>query len=114
MESGEADFFWQLDEDVDVAEEDARAEANTVHSFDCHRSAAVPWLRRTGIEEHTRGLQKDEMHSSFAVPKTAESEPELSLMLTVVDELLSEAHGWCSEGPDCMLTWPRQLACPAS
>jgi len=61
-----------------------------------------------------QGLQKDEMHSFFAVPKTAESEPELSLMLMVMDELLSEAHGWCFNGLNCMLTWPRQLACPAS
>ena len=41
LESGEADFFWQLDEDIGVAEEDARAEANTVHDFDCHQSAVV-------------------------------------------------------------------------
>lgn len=39
----------------------------------------VPWLRRTSIEEYTRGLglKKDEMHASFAVLKSAESEPEL-------------------------------------
>ncbi len=110
LESGEADFFRQLDEDAAVAEEDAKAEASTVHGFDSHRSAAVPWLRRTGIEEHTRGLRKDEMHASFAAPKAAESEPELSLMLEVMDEVFSEAHGWCFDGPDCMLTWPRQLA----
>jgi len=110
LESGEADFFRQLDEDAAVAEEDAKAEASTVHGFDSHRSAAVPWLRRTGIEEHTRGLRKDEMHASFAAPKAAESEPELSLMLEVMDEVFSEAHGWCFAGPDCMLTWPRQLA----
>ena len=49
----------------------------------------VPWLRRTGIEEHTRGLKKDEMHTSFAVPKTAESEPELFLMLEVMGEIFT-------------------------
>jgi hypothetical protein len=89
LESGEAGFFKLLDEDAAVAEEDAKAEANTVHSFDSHRSAVVPWLRRTGIEEHTRGLKKDEMHASFAVPKTAESEPELFLMLEAMDEILT-------------------------
>lgn len=52
----------------------------------------MPWLRRTGIEEHTQGLQKDEMHSFFVVLKPAESEPKLSLMLSVMDELLSEVH----------------------
>lgn len=110
LDSGEADFFGQLDKDAAVAEEDAKAEANIVHGFDRHRSAVVPWLIRTGIEEHTRGLKKDEMHASFAVPKTTESEPELFLMLEVMDEIFTEAHSWCFDGPDCMLTWPRQLA----
>ncbi|KUJ09522.1 uncharacterized protein LY89DRAFT_724486 [Mollisia scopiformis] len=50
------------------------------------------------------------MHASFAVPKTAESEPELFLMLEIMDEIFTEAHSWCFDGPDCMLTWPRQLA----
>ena len=108
--SGDEDFFQLLDQDAAVAEEDAKAEANIVHGFDGHRSAVVPWLRRTGIEEHTRGLKKDEMHATFAVPKAAESEPELFLMLEVMDEIFLEAHSWCFDGPDCMLTWPRQLA----
>ncbi|KUJ16108.1 uncharacterized protein LY89DRAFT_719745 [Mollisia scopiformis] len=81
LDSGEADFFKLVDEDVAVAEADAKAEANIVHSFDSYRSTVILWLRRTGIEEHTRGLKKDEMHTSFAVPKNAESEPELFLML---------------------------------
>jgi len=110
LDLGEANFFRQLTKDAVTAEEDAKAEANTVHGFDSHRSAIVPWLRRTGIEEHTRGLKKDEVHASFAVPKDAESEPELFLMLEVMDEIFAEAHSWCFDGPDCMLTWPRQLA----
>jgi hypothetical protein len=69
----------------------------------------VLWLRRTGIEEHTRGLKKDEMHASFAVPKLVKSEPELVLILEVMDEIFIKAHSWCFDGPDCMLTWPRQL-----
>ncbi|KUJ08640.1 uncharacterized protein LY89DRAFT_741492, partial [Mollisia scopiformis] len=81
LDSGEADFFKLVDEDVAVAEADAKAEANIVYGFDSYRSAVILWLRRTGIEEHTRGLKKDEMHTSFAVPKNAESEPELFLML---------------------------------
>ena len=110
LDSGEEDFFKQLSEDVAVAEADAKAEADVVHGFDSHKSAVVPWLRRTGIEEHTRGLRKDEMHASFAVPKAAESEPELFLILEVMDEIFREAHSWCLDGPDCMLTWPWQLA----
>jgi len=57
-----------------------------------------------------RGLKKDEMHASFAVPKNADSEPELFLMLEVIDEIFREAHSWCFAGPDSVLTWPRQLA----
>ena len=90
--SGDVDFFEQLNEDAAVTEEDAKAEANLVHGFDSHRSAVVPWLRRTSIEEHTRGLKKDEMHASFAVPKDAESEPELFLILEVMDEIFREAY----------------------
>jgi hypothetical protein len=110
LDSGEADFFGQLDKDVAVIEEDAKAEANIVHSFDHYKSTVVLWLIRTGIEEHTRGLKKDEIYASFAMPKTTESEPELFLILEVIDEIFIEAHSWCFDGPDCMLTWPWQLA----
>ena len=27
-----------------------------------------------------------------------------------MDDVLAEAHGWCADGPECMLTWARQLA----
>jgi hypothetical protein len=37
-------------------------------------------------------LKKDEMHASFAVPKLVESEPELVLILEVIDEIFTEAH----------------------
>jgi len=77
---------------VICTKEDSKAIANIVHSFDSHRSTVVPWLRRTGIEEHTRGLKKDEMHSSFTVPKTADDEPELFPILEVIDEIFIEVH----------------------
>jgi hypothetical protein len=110
LDSREADFFMQLDEDAAIAEGDAKAEANIVYSFNSHKSTMVPWLRRTGIEEHTRGLKKDEIHASFAVPKAVESEPELVLILEIMDKIFIEVHSWCFDGPDYMLTWPRQLA----
>lgn len=52
----------------------------------------MPWLRRTGIKEHIRGLKKDEIHASFTVLKATESEPELVLMLKVIDEIFIEAY----------------------
>lgn len=103
-------FFERLDDDATAADRNAIEEADIVHGFDSHRSAVVPWLRRTGIEMHTRGLLKNEMFASFAVPTNADTEPELFLMIDVLSDLLSEAHGRCFDGPDCILTWPRQLA----
>jgi hypothetical protein len=58
-----------------------------------------------------RGLDKDQIQASFALPKKdSESEPELVRILAAMHEVLGEAHGWCADGPECMLTWPRQLA----
>jgi hypothetical protein len=48
----EADFFRQLDKDAAVAEEDAKAKANIVYSFDRYRSAVMPWLIWIGIEKY--------------------------------------------------------------
>jgi hypothetical protein len=42
LDSGEIDFFGQLDKDVAVTEENTKAEANIVHGFDRYRSAVVP------------------------------------------------------------------------
>jgi hypothetical protein len=56
----EKEFFRQQDADVEQAGQDATIVANTVHGFESHRSAVVPWLdRRTGIAECVRGLDKD-------------------------------------------------------
>ncbi len=108
----EQEFFWQQDADVKQAGQDATAAASTVHGFESHRSAVIPWLdRRTGIMECIRGLNKDQIQTLFAQPKKdSESEPELVRILAAMDEVLTEAHGWCADGPECMLTWPRQLA----
>lgn len=40
------------------------------------------------------------MHASIVVPKIADEEP----VLEVMDEILSEAHGWCFDRPECMMT----------
>ncbi|OBT96259.1 hypothetical protein VE01_05857 [Pseudogymnoascus verrucosus] len=89
LEPREQEFFELLDEDTAVAELDGKAEANIVHGFGSHRGA------HAGLEEE-RDPRLD---------RSAE-EPVLEGM----DEILSEAHGWCFDGPECMLTWLRQLA----
>jgi hypothetical protein len=70
----------------------------------------MPWLQRTGIKDCLEGLDKEQIQASFSLPKTADNEAELFLILEVMDEILSEAYSWCFDGPECMLTWPRQLA----
>jgi hypothetical protein len=37
-------------------------------------------------------LKKNKIYVSFAVPKLVESEPELVLMLEVIDEIFIEAY----------------------
>jgi hypothetical protein len=55
-------------------------------------------------------LKKDKIYTSFAIPKTIESKPELFLILEVMDEIFIEAYSWYFDGPDCILIWPCQLA----
>ncbi|KFY11379.1 hypothetical protein V492_04495 [Pseudogymnoascus sp. VKM F-4246] len=90
----EEKFFQQQSKDTLRAREDGKAAANT----------------RTGIKDCLKGLDKEQIQASFSLPKSADGEPELTSILEAIDEILSEAHSWCLEGPDCMLTWPRQLA----
>ena len=113
IDSEEKKFFQQQDEDVICAREDGKVAANIVQGSSSHRSAVVPWLQRTGIEDCVEGLDKEEIHASLSLPKDGDDGgegAELTLILEAMDELLSEAYGWCFDGPDCMLTWPRQLA----
>jgi hypothetical protein len=49
------------------------------------------------------------MHAFFAVLKLVESEPELVLILEVINEIFTETHNWCFDSPDYILTWLRQL-----
>lgn len=84
LEAAEEGIFKSLNVDIVAAEQGAKAYANIVHGFNTHKSAVVPWLRRTSIAEHIKGLKKDEICASFALPK--------NIMLDVVDEILLEAH----------------------
>jgi hypothetical protein len=70
LSAEEREFFRQQDADAKQAGQDAIAAGNTVHGFESHRSAVVPWLdRRTGIAECLRGLDKDQIQAAFALPK---------------------------------------------
>ena len=103
-------FFQQQVKDVHHAKEDSKAAANIVQGFDSHRSAVMPWLQRTRIKDCLEGLNKEQIQASFSLPKSADIEPELFLILEVMDEILSEAiasalidQSACSPGPN---SWP--------
>jgi hypothetical protein len=66
---------------------DATAAANIVHGFEWHRSAVIPLQSACGGSTRTRSK------ASFALPKKdAESEPELVLILDVINDIFTETH----------------------
>ena len=97
-------FFRRQESDLQQVQRDAAEQANRVQGFDDHRSTAVPWLRTTGIADHIKGLHKEEIQAAMALPRDGEA--TLSVILASMDEIFHEAHSWCFDGPDCMLTWP--------
>jgi len=60
LDSGEADFFKQLNEDTAIAEEDAKAEANIVYGFDNYKSAVAPydWAKIRSATASSNGMQR--------------------------------------------------------
>jgi superfamily II DNA helicase RecQ len=98
-------FFRKMEADLMQTEHDAKEDANRVQGFDEHRSAVLPWLRETGVVDHLAGLQKHEIKAATARPSPGEHE-SLERIVQVTDSILREAHSWCFDGPECMLTWP--------
>lgn len=79
---------------------------NRMEGFDDHRSAVVPWLRTTGIVDHVQGLEKDEIQRAIALPTVEDDDYVLQFVVESMGTVLWEAHSWCFDGPECMLTWP--------
>ncbi|KAK0927197.1 hypothetical protein LTR29_017687 [Friedmanniomyces endolithicus] len=102
-------FFASQHEDISLPRQDAIAAANVVEGFDEHQSTVVPWLQTTGIADRVKGLRKDQVRSATAVPQ-ADKQPVLRLVVDSMQNVLETAHSWCSDGPDCMLTWPCRIA----
>ena len=103
--NGRQAFFQSQLESIAAAERDAVGDADRVQGFDDHRSTVVPWLRETGIVDHLRGLKKDEIKAAIALPSPGEDDG-LRRILEATESMLREAHSWCFDGTDCMLTWP--------
>lgn len=99
-------FFQTQMEDIAQAEHDAVHDANRVRGFGDHRSTVVPWLRETGIVDHLQGLQKDEIYAATALPPRENDSSYLPRITEAAESMLQEAHSWCFDGEDCMLTWP--------
>lgn len=84
-------FFRQQEEGLQLSDQTAAEQANRVQGFEDHRSTVVPWLKITGIAEHIRGLQKDEIQAAIAFPSANED----SILPTILDEMeqiLQTAH----------------------
>lgn len=97
-------FFQQQEDDIRQAYGDASAAANVVEGFDSHLSTVLPWLQTTGIVDHVGGLKKDEIGAAIAL-RMSDEEPGLERIFETMEETLRKAHGYCFDGPDCMLTW---------
>ena len=100
-----ADFFQDQRHAIQQSQADATEQANQVQGFHQHRSTVVPWLRQTGIVDHVCGLKKDEIRAAIALP-AEEDQGSLYTIVSEMEEMLKEAHSWCFDGPNCMLTWP--------
>jgi superfamily II DNA helicase RecQ len=106
--SHRAAFFRFQEHGILQARQDAVEHANKVNGFEDHASTVVPWLSTTGIVDHIKGLRKDQIRAAIALP----SYDEQSVLQTIISEtenMLREAHGWCFDGVDCMLTWPGRV-----
>lgn len=100
-----AAFFRRQEQDILQAKQDAHDRANQTDGFDAHVSTVVPWLDTTGIVDHVKGLKKDQIRAAIALPAPDDRSP-LHAILTETERMLREAHSWCFDGPECMLTWP--------
>jgi hypothetical protein len=67
----ESQFFLAREEDARKVVTDVATDADTVHGFEGHRSAIIPWLQQTGIVEHLRGLSKEEICAAITLPSGA-------------------------------------------
>jgi len=61
-------------------------------------------LQRTGIADHVRGLKEDELKAMAALPSPQTDCSYLPWTAEVTEPMLREAHGWCFDGDDCLLT----------
>lgn len=100
------EFFREQEDDIHRSHTDVTEQANRVEAFDDHRSAVIPWLRTTGIVDHVHGLKKDEIRAAIALPIDDDDDHVLQRLTQSMDAMLQEAHSWCFDGPECMLTWP--------
>ncbi|KAK3669171.1 hypothetical protein LTR78_010947 [Recurvomyces mirabilis] len=99
-----ARFFRQQEDDIQQAHHDASVAANMVEGFDSHRSTVLPWLQTTGIVDHVGGLKKDEIQAAIVLT-ISDEELGLERIFKTMEDVLRQAHGYCFDGPECMLTW---------
>lgn len=75
-----------------VTKKDAKTETNIIYGFGSHKSVIMLWFRPTDIEEYMRDLKKNEIYIFFVISKNIKSEPELFLILEVMDKIFIKAY----------------------
>ncbi len=94
FDEGRRAFFRRLADDELAFEAQTSTGSGVVGEFDAHKSEAIPWLDRTGIECHLRGLPKTQVLASYRLPQAGDQSPDLKLALIVeaTGAVLASAH----------------------
>lgn len=108
-ERGGTGTFERLHNSATAADRNATEEADICQQLASHKFPVLLWLRRQ-TKEHMRGPQKDEICASFCCAYKMPTVKRCFLMINILSNMLLEAHGWCFDGGECILTWPRHLA----
>lgn len=92
---------------LDEAEAAEKTHAATVHAFNGHQSAVIPWVRTCGFDRLLDGFSNKDVHRCHRLPQDDEMDAELVQdVATTVKELLEETWSLCVDGPHCRLTRP--------
>lgn len=85
--------------------------SSIVGGFDVHKSEAIPWLERTGIEQHLRGLPKSQILDSYRLPQRGDKNGDLKLaqIIEATDAILNSAHATSLPVAESGISWASML-----
>lgn len=104
-------LLYRLIDDEQSFDERTSAESSIVGGFDVHKSEAVPWLDRTGIERHLRGLPKAQILSSYRLPQADDPgvDSKLIQILGATSTLLNSAYQTALPASGSTISWASML-----